>query len=117
MKFLNLDDIVPVKRTIGLKGKEYEVAERSIGQMASAIRLSEAYEASTEENGGDPQLLINSMLEAAKQILPDCPEKILQTISIEQLNALIEFANANDQEVVGASESENEKEEAEPEKK
>ena len=100
MELLNLDELVKPTRKVAIKGKEYTIADQTVGQMIEAIRVSK------EVDGKNPEVIFEAMVRTAKAVLPDCPEKVLNGMSIRQLNALIEFASASDQQVVEGAEKE-----------
>lgn len=100
MELLNLDELVAPQREVRLGGKNYQVAEQSVGQMLEAIRLEKAY-----ENQDNPEELLLAMQGVIAEMLPDLPEKEIRKLSFRQMTAIIEFCNATDQEVIEGSEA------------
>ena len=107
MELLNLDEIVVVSRQVTLKGEKYNLATRSVGQMISSLQNAKQYEQMDADSEESIAKFFASMVDTAQQILPDCPKEVLETMDMNQLNRLIEFANASDQDVVddGASDA------------
>lgn len=99
MELLNLDSLVGPKRQIGLGGKTYNIAEQSVGQMIEAIRMEKAI-----KEADDPEMFLTSMKNVVREILPDMPEFEVNRLSFRQINAIIEFSNASDKEVIEGSE-------------
>lgn len=95
VKLLNLDDLVVVKRVIQLGGKDYPVAEQTIGEMLA--RLSLAKEAESVTN--DPVKILQSLRDTARQILPTMEENLVDSLNMNQIVRLIEFVNEADAEV------------------
>jgi hypothetical protein len=91
VELLNIDDIAPpVTRKITIKGNEYPVHEQTVGQMLEGLRMSRA----SKQNQDDPEYILKTMFAVAQKILPDCPEAHIASLSLTQLNRVIEFANA-----------------------
>ena len=108
MKLLNLDGIVEAKRTVTISGSDYVLNQRSVGQMISAIQAVKSLEESESLSEMDQMgVMFESMLDAAKGILPECPEEVLRALSMNKLNALIEFANEVNQDPAAAEGDEN----------
>lgn len=110
MELLNLDDILVAKRQIEIGGKAYDVADQSVGQMISQLQLQKQL-----ENQGDEVVLMNQIVESVQQIIPDCPAETINKLPMRGINAIFEFANASDKEVIENSSEENS--EGEPVKK
>lgn len=100
MELLNLDDLVGKKRPVVLNGKEYEIKEQTIQQMIESVRSQKTLDRD------DVEAMFESMLSTAIAILPDAPEADLRALNIKQLQALINFASATDEEVEAAAEAE-----------
>lgn len=104
MELLNLDELVKPTRKVVIRGKEYTIGEQTVGQMIEAITVSK------EIDKKDPGVIFEAMVRTATSILPDCPKEVLNSLSVRQLSALIEFASASDKQLVEGSEAEPESE-------
>lgn len=109
-KLLNIDDILQTERVIVLQGKEYKIVDQSIGQMIEAIQLSESLKSEANE-----LTIANQIVKTVETIIPDCPKKVIHSLPMNALNAILEFANASAKEV--AERSADEPEETVSEKK
>ncbi len=99
MDLLNLDDIVQATQAVSIKGVDYPVNKRTVGQMIVALKAVRELEENNEKSDMDKmEDMFNSMLSAAQEILPKCPVAVLRTLTMEQLNALVDFANKSDQQ-------------------
>lgn len=96
VKLLNLDELAVVKRVVLLGGKEYRVAEQTVGQMATRLQLTKHLDTSKAED------FIEMMRLTAQNILPDAPEEVISNMTSEQITRLIQFIN--DQELNEAAE-------------
>lgn len=99
MKLLNLDELTTIQREIQIQGQKYPIAERSVGQMLDAIKLAEH----VNERPDDIKVVLESIISAVSAIVPTCPVEVLRTLNERKLHAIIEFANASDEEVIKAS--------------
>ena len=99
MELLNLDTLVTVERKVTLKGEEYTIAQQTIGMVLDAI-------STTKGSQKDPDKMFVQMAKTAKRILPDCPNDVIEGMSVKQLTALIEFATAGEKELIENSEAE-----------
>lgn len=111
MKLLNLNEIQKAERQIQIGDKQYDVASQSVGQMISLHNLL-----SVLEGGADEITQVKGMLEAVRQVIPDCEDKVLESLDFPSITAILEFANATDKEAIENSELE-EKEQMEQEGK
>lgn len=101
MKLLNLDELAVAPREVQLGGKVYPIAEQSVEQMIVGLELQEA-----AENADSPKNVLLAMKRSIKAILPTCPEKVINSLSLKNATAIIEFASASDKEVIEGSEQE-----------
>lgn len=95
VKLLNLDELAAVKRVVQIGGKEYPVAEQSIGQMIERLALSKKQDQELDDL--DPEAFLKSMRQTAQDILPSAPKKVIDGLSIKMITRLVEFLN--DQEL------------------
>lgn len=103
MKLLNLDELSPVGRGVTIKGITYDVADQSVAGMIMAIQIAERTQTSSG-SAEDTGAMFRDMMELVSQILVDCPKEVVASMSMKQMNALLEFASASDAEVVQGSE-------------
>ena len=104
MELLNLDELVTTTRQVTLLGETYDIAEQSVSQMLAAAKLTKLIE--NEKN--DAEVIMNAMVAVASSIIPDCPTEVISRLRFEQLNALINFASATDEQVVEEAKSDKE---------
>ena len=98
MKLLNLDELSATRRRVELFGKEFELAEKTVGQMIESISYLDETKDRTDHD------VFLTMVQMARQLLPDATEEEIRRLDVRQLRALIEFANSSDEEVVEGSE-------------
>lgn len=94
MKLLNLDELVGNARPVMLNGKEYNIREQSIQQLIESVKARKALDSE------DSEALFESFVNSAKALLPDAPEAEIRALNLRQLQALISFASASDEELV-----------------
>lgn len=104
MELLNLDELVTTRRQVTLKGTVYDIAEQSVEQMLAATKLTKLI----ENKSNDAEKVMEAMMKVAGTIIPDCPVSVLNQLRFEQLNALINFASATDEQVVAEANSDSE---------
>ena len=93
MQILNLDALLPVQRSIKLKGKEHPVQELSLEGFLQMRRDFEALggrEATEEEN-------LELSIRHAMRMLPTLSEGDIRALTPEQTTALVEFLNTEAQ--------------------
>lgn len=95
MKLLNLDEIIPTQRFVTIKGREYEIKNQSLQDLLSIVKNSSKKSPRNEIEA------VQQTIERAKQLIPDCPDEVLFSLTPRQLKALIEFASAPDEEILG----------------
>jgi hypothetical protein len=91
VKLLNLDELAVVKRVVQIGGKQYDVAEQTVGQMISRLQLSKG------EKMDDPDVFLRGMQRTAQDIIPGAPKKIIDSLTPKMITQLVEFLN--DQEL------------------
>lgn len=90
IELLNLDELVSENRVVTIRGNEYPLADQTVGQMLMAMKESKKANAM---NSADPEVVLSKMLGLCAELLPTCPESVLNSLNINQMNALIEFAS------------------------
>lgn len=101
MELLNLDEILKAERAICISGVDYEVCDQSIGQMITTMQVKKLLESEDDE-----LKIMDQVVKTVKEIIPKCPEEVIRTLPMRAVNAIFEFANASDKEVVESSEKE-----------
>jgi hypothetical protein len=91
-KYLDLDNIVPPKRTIKLGGIEYEVATLSVEQFIETIRRTEEMQ-KRQKKGDELSLteLVQLQLDAVKLALPSMPHDVASKLTYKQVEAILNF--------------------------
>ena len=89
-EMLNLDDLAQEVRVLKLKGKEHPMTEMTVETYINVVRLSEEIE---DDMPVSDQLDI--MIKMIKMSFPTLSEKEMKGLSIDQLNAITDFAQAN----------------------
>lgn len=92
VKLLNLDDIADIKRVVQIKGVDYEVADQTVGQMATRLKLSKKLKMDKPED------FIEMMRQTAKNILPSASDEVIDGLTADQIHKLVEFINDRDLE-------------------
>jgi hypothetical protein len=90
MKLLNLDELVTVERYVTLRGVRYAVAERTIGVLVAGLQAAQAQEAAGEVNQAK---FFEDLIKTLRSILPELPEEVASSLSMEQAVAIINFAS------------------------
>ena len=102
MDFLNLDEFATeVTRKVQILGEEYPIVEQTVGMMVDAIAAAKKAEAEGTDKG---EQVFSEMVTLTMTVCPDCPKEVFRRMNMKQLTALLEFAMAPDNKVVGNSE-------------
>lgn len=96
MKLLNIDDLVTPKRAVKIGGYEHQIAEQSVGQLIESAKMSKAQ----RDDQDDAVSRFEDFVATVKRMLPTCQEDVLRGLTIKQLVAIVDFANAPDEEAV-----------------
>ena len=96
MKLLNLDELVGNTRPVVLNGTEYQIREQTIQQLIESVKSRKVV------NQDDPEAMFESLVTSACAVLPDAPEAEIRKLNVTQLQALIKFASASEEELEGA---------------
>ena len=102
LELLNLDDLAPVEKQVRIKGVDYVMAERQVGQMIESIQAVKRQQSLVESEDDDlskSEAIVHGLIDSAKQLLPDCPEDVLRNCSVQQISAILEFANQSDADI------------------
>lgn len=89
MKLLNIDELVTPERAITIKGEQFIVKDKTVGQMLSALQAQQLI----DDANSSPEALFEKMVDTVKQVIPDCPRETLLGLQMDQLNAILNFAN------------------------
>lgn len=97
---LNLDALAEKERLVQIKGKQYQLVDRTVGQVISAIKAQKDTEEMSESDS------IEMMVDLVRQGIPDCPEEVLMRLPIAHLHAIMNFMMQSDEEAVEEAEKE-----------
>lgn len=98
MDLLNLDELVTLERFVTLRGERYAVSDRSVGQMIEAINITKKGGVQKEED------FLDSMVKTVKAVIPDCPDSVVNSMSLRQMVALLEFVNTDPNKLAAEAE-------------
>jgi hypothetical protein len=90
VKLLDLDAIYKPVGRFKIRGEKYDVYPMSVKGMINLSVLTDL------EEGADDQAQADSLVKAIDvmmEIFPDCPRDTLDSLTLDQLNALVDFAN------------------------
>jgi hypothetical protein len=89
VQFLDLDPIgVPAGR-VRIQGQEYEVWPIQVGTVINLTVETTAGSTNGHTTFGDQ---LNQSVAILQQLIPTCPVSVLHTLTLEQLNTLMEWA-------------------------
>jgi len=92
-QFLNLDDFeTKVEKVLKLKGKEHKMAALSVGAFIEQMKTAKALEKSGEANIAD---FIDHMITMVDNVFPTIGRDELEKLSLDQLNAILDFAKTS----------------------
>lgn len=94
MKLLNIDDLAKPSRAIVIGGYEHQIAEQSVGQLIESVKM--AAQATEKDAAYDFEMLVKSV----KRLVPTCVEETIRGLTVKQLIAIINFANAPDEKSI-----------------
>lgn len=97
IKLLDLDSINRPVGRFQIKGVKYDVYPMSVKGMINLSVLTELAEGATDEVQADA---LGKAMDVMMEIFPGCPRDVLDSLTMPQLNALIEFANTLGEEEV-----------------
>lgn len=88
--YLNVDDLAPIKKTMTLLGVTYQMHQVNVGEFINLI--------GTNDEVTQDEFEALSMAEKIKKLVkqiqtafPDIPESALQSLTMEQLLAVVRF--------------------------
>ena len=95
---LNLDEVSPNKETriIVMKGVEHTMKAPTVGDFLETSKLAKKIEGNIEQN---MDVYVGLMIKIINQAFPTLTEEILQTLTFEQLNVVLEFVNKTGEEI------------------
>ncbi len=91
-KILNVDDLAPVEKKISIKGKEYDVVERTVEQVIQAIKAEKELAKDGNEEGR-----MNMFVSMIKAAIPDLPETTIKNLPVRSLMVIMDFVNTNEE--------------------
>lgn len=88
-KLLNLDEITETtEKFVKIKGKEYPVVERTVGQVLSAIKMEKKLAKSNDELAQ-----FEAYVSLVAEAIPDCPREELMRMPMKSLGAIMNYVN------------------------
>ncbi len=113
MELLNLDALAnEVERSVKIGGQTYAIREQTVGMVINAIEVTQELAKRSKKGEAVDESMFIATTNAAKACV-DAPASVVDSMSIAQLTALLEYANASDSEVVEGSGEEGSEEEGE----
>jgi len=95
MKYLDLDAIHRPEGRIRIGEVDYDVYPISVKALVNLAVLTEA-----TENTEDGTYQISKAIDVIEEIFPACPRTTLESLSMKQINLLIEFCGSLGEEAV-----------------
>ncbi len=86
MEILNLDEIVPTRKKLKLRGKSYDVLPFNLGAFIELTQLQ-----SDEIAGKTPGEQIETAWELVSKFVPDLPRAEFNTLTMEQVSVVVDF--------------------------
>lgn len=108
MKLLNLNAIAPAERAVSINGVDYPIVQQSLASVIRAVQREKNREKET-----DLEKILTNMVNDVAELIPSCPRETLMALNMDQLNALIAFANGRDESGDEADEADEAKAEGE----
>ena len=102
MKLLNLDELTGVDRPVLLGGKTYHIKEQNIQQLIDSVKTQRTLKSS------DTEAVFEALVTSAQSALPEAPEHEIRKLNVTQLQALIKYASASDEELLEATKDDEE---------
>lgn len=107
-KMLNLDDFAKEQRVLKLNGETHEMKDASVGDFIEITKMTEKLEKSSSFVEQ-----LEFTIKLCQMRFPTLKEETLRNLNFEQLNAILQFANAVDPiEEMGDEEAQKEAEAA-----
>jgi hypothetical protein len=100
--FLDLDAIAPEERTIKIFGESHAVVPVSVDTFIINARAAQAQDAKVDQSLPDQ---IEFMIKLIASSVPSLPVEKLRTMRLDQLNAILAFAQRQDGTAVGNAEA------------
>lgn len=95
---LNLDDLVtPAKKKLSVGGKQYEIKTMTVQAFIDMGKK-------IEEVAKDPSKEVEILVDLVKINIPDIPDDVLMALTLDQLNAIYKFAQAEADEAAEEAE-------------
>ena len=100
-QMLNLDEVAAkTERVLSIRGEQYEMQPMSVSDFIDYTSKVQAQEVKGKKKGkAEPDKsiieIMESLIEMITKSFPTLPEEIVRTLTLEQLNAIIEFARGD----------------------
>ncbi len=88
-KVLNINALAKERQELAIDGKTYLMKQMSVVEF---IELTERAEKIEKSKGHSLSTHIELLVETIGVSFPDCPEDVLKSRTLEELNAIFEFA-------------------------
>lgn len=99
-ELLNLDELSIASKKVQIKGEVYDLSERTIGQTITAISIARKIEKEQSKGELSPEDIIETVFQSVKDIIPECPESTLRSMTMAQIKRLMEYAGQTDDETL-----------------
>ena len=100
-RMLNLDEVAAKsQRVLKIKGEEYEMKVMTVNEFITFTKEAEEKDALRKESEDkDKPIALSEQIEMLVKMIgnsfPTMPEKVLDDLSMEQLNVIFEFISDN----------------------
>lgn len=91
MDLLNLDDVLPPKRTITLRNVKHDVLPMDVDAFIRTTRAAVALEKLQRKEGADVPAMVELMMDTITATVPTLTKEILGSLSLEQLGKINSF--------------------------
>ncbi len=86
-KLLDLDSILPPKKSIKFGGKEYPIVEMTVGLSVSIKQMEDK-----DLMNMSPVDQVTAYAELVRKVIPSVPDSVLEKLTVQQLQQIFTFA-------------------------
>lgn len=99
MKILNLDEVAPIPRTVKVSGVDYPIVPLSMKDFLKMTRQGEEMEKRVKA-GEDLVIseVVSIQLESVQSAIPTMPPEVLNSLSYQQIEAIVQFVGQTSDE-------------------